>query len=61
MDISMLYTCIFIFVCIRVAWVFGKSVSHPVLDITPTHLSKTALSTLRQADFVAHSILKYSG
>ena len=40
---------------------FGNAVPYPVLDVTPTHLSNGVLATLRQADYVAHSILKYSG
>ena len=39
---------------------FGNAVPYPVLDVTPTHLSNGVLATLRQADDVAHSILKYS-
>ena len=46
---------------IRVVWVFGKAVLYPVVDVTPTHLSQGVLATLREADYVAHSILKYNG
>ncbi len=49
------------FPLIRVVWVFGNAVPYPVLDVTPTHLSNGVLATLRQADYVAHSILKYTG
>ena len=40
---------------------FGKSETHPILDVTPTHLSSGVLATLRQADYVANSILTYNG
>lgn len=40
---------------------FGSHVKEPPTDITPTFLTTGVLSTLRQADFVAHSILRESG
>lgn len=40
---------------------FGSPVKEPPTDITPTFLTTGVLSTLRQADFVAHSILRESG
>ena len=45
----------------RVVWAFGKAILHPVNDVTPTHLSQGVLATLREADYVAHQILKYNG
>uniref|UniRef100_A0A8C5NFN5 GMP synthase (glutamine-hydrolyzing) n=1 Tax=Gouania willdenowi TaxID=441366 RepID=A0A8C5NFN5_GOUWI len=45
----------------RVVYVFGSHVKEPPTDITPTFLTTGVLSTLRQADFVAHSILRESG
>lgn len=42
-------------------YVFGSHVKEPPTDITPTFLTTGVLSTLRQADFVAHSILRESG
>lgn len=45
----------------RVVYVFGSHVKEPPSDITPTFLTTGVLSTLRQADFVAHSILRESG
>lgn len=45
----------------RVVYVFGSHVKEPPADITPTFLTTGVLSTLRQADFVAHSILRESG
>ncbi|KAG9338741.1 hypothetical protein JZ751_025410 [Albula glossodonta] len=44
-----------------VVYVFGPQVKEPPADITPTFLTTGVLSTLRQADFVAHSILRESG
>lgn len=45
----------------RVVYVFGSHMKEPPSDITPTFLTTGVLSTLRQADFVAHSILRESG
>ena len=45
----------------RVVYVFGSHVKEPPTDVTPTFLTTGVLSTLRQADFVAHSILRESG
>uniref|UniRef100_A0A3B3X879 GMP synthase (glutamine-hydrolyzing) n=1 Tax=Poecilia mexicana TaxID=48701 RepID=A0A3B3X879_9TELE len=45
----------------RVVYIFGSHVKEPPTDITPTFLTTGVLSTLRQADFVAHSILRESG
>ncbi|KAK1785361.1 hypothetical protein P4O66_018740 [Electrophorus voltai] len=45
----------------RVVYVFGPHVKEPPTDITPTFLTTGVLSTLRQADYVAHSILRESG
>lgn len=42
-------------------YVFGSHMKEPPTDITPTFLTTGVLSTLRQADFVAHSILRESG
>ncbi|XP_042898114.1 GMP synthase [glutamine-hydrolyzing] isoform X7 [Parasteatoda tepidariorum] len=45
----------------RVCFIFGPAVTYPVQDITPTFLTPTVLSTLRQVDHVAHNILQNSG
>ncbi|KAK1168494.1 GMP synthase [glutamine-hydrolyzing]-like [Acipenser oxyrinchus oxyrinchus] len=45
----------------RVVYVFGPQVKEPPTDITPTFLTTGVLGTLRQADFVAHVILRESG
>uniref|UniRef100_A0A674MYU0 GMP synthase (glutamine-hydrolyzing) n=1 Tax=Takifugu rubripes TaxID=31033 RepID=A0A674MYU0_TAKRU len=45
----------------RVVYVFGTHVKEPPTDVTPTFLTTGVLSTLRQADFEAHSILRESG
>ncbi|KAG7457022.1 hypothetical protein MATL_G00242110 [Megalops atlanticus] len=45
----------------RVVYIFGPQVKEPPTDITPTFLTTGVLSTLRQADFVAHSVLQESG
>lgn len=42
-------------------YIFGPAVTYPVHDITPTFLTPIVLSTLRQVDYVAHSILQSSG
>uniref|UniRef100_A0A8C9SLK5 GMP synthase (glutamine-hydrolyzing) n=1 Tax=Scleropages formosus TaxID=113540 RepID=A0A8C9SLK5_SCLFO len=44
-----------------VVYVFGPQVKEPPTDITPTFLTTGVLGTLRQADFVAHTILRESG
>lgn len=50
------------FICFsRVCYIFGGAVPYPVHDITPTFLTPIVLSTLRQVDYVAHSILHNSG
>lgn len=40
---------------------FGPPVKEPPTDVTPTFLTTGVLSTLRQADFEAHNILRESG
>ncbi|NWT70286.1 GUAA synthase, partial [Prunella himalayana] len=45
----------------RVVYVFGPPVKEPPTDVTPTFLTTGVLSTLRQADFEAHTILRESG
>uniref|UniRef100_A0A670ISB4 GMP synthase [glutamine-hydrolyzing] n=2 Tax=Podarcis TaxID=42163 RepID=A0A670ISB4_PODMU len=45
----------------RVVYVFGPPVKEPPTDVTPTFLTTGVLSTLRQADFEAHNILRESG
>lgn len=45
----------------RVCYIFGKMVHHPVIDITPTHLTSNVISTLRQADHVTNQILIANG
>jgi len=41
----------------RVCYAFGGPIAFPVQDITPTHLTPLVLSTLREADSLAHSVL----
>ena len=41
----------------RVVWVFGSVVRGPIEEVTPTYLRPEALATLRQADFLATSVL----
>ncbi|XP_011853459.1 PREDICTED: GMP synthase [glutamine-hydrolyzing] [Mandrillus leucophaeus] len=45
----------------RVVYTFGPPVKEPPTDVTPTFLTTGVLSTLRQADFEAHNILRESG
>lgn len=45
----------------RVCFIFGPIVHHPVIDITPTHLTSNVISTLRQADHVTNQILVANG
>ena len=45
----------------RVVYIFGEPVKFPIEDITPTYLSEGVLSTLRQVDFKATSVLRDSG
>ena len=42
-------------------YIFGGAVKFPIEDITPTFLTKGVLSTLRQADHVATTILQEAG
>ena len=42
---------------IRVTYVFGSVVEHPVTDVTPTMLTPNVISTLRQADHLANQVL----
>jgi len=41
----------------RVVYIFGKKVQHQVEDVTCTFLTKDVLSTLRQADYLAYTVL----
>ncbi|KAI5750171.1 hypothetical protein M8J76_013406 [Diaphorina citri] len=41
----------------RVCYIHGGVVSHQVSDITPTYLTSSVLSVLRQADHVANQIM----
>ena len=45
----------------RVVYIFGPPVKERPTDVTPTFLTTGVLSTLRQADFEAHNILRESG
>lgn len=45
----------------RVCFACGSLIREPVLDVTPTFLTSTVLSTLRQADHVATQVLVASG
>jgi hypothetical protein len=44
-----------------VVYVFGGAVKYPIEDVTVTFLTKVVLSTLRQADDVANTIMMESG
>ena len=37
---------------------FGSMVQGPIEEVTPTHLTMGVLSTLRQADYLAHAVLE---
>ena len=45
----------------RVCYTFGKRIKFQIQDITPTFLSIGVISTARQADHVAHSVLRNHG
>ncbi|XP_029044964.1 GMP synthase burgundy [Osmia lignaria lignaria] len=45
----------------RVCFIFGPQLHHPVMDITPTHLTSNVIATLRQADHVANLVLVTNG
>lgn len=45
----------------RVCYTFGKRIKFQIQEITPTFLSKGVISTARQADHVAHSVLRNHG
>lgn len=61
--VAILYSSyiIVLFFSTRVCYIFGPAVTYPVHDVTPTYLTPIVLSTLRQVDYVAHSILQSSG
>ncbi|KAK3599124.1 hypothetical protein CHS0354_016386 [Potamilus streckersoni] len=44
----------------RVVYIFGGAVKYPIEDVTPTFLTNGVLSTLRQADYLATSVLHES-
>ncbi|XP_065342548.1 GMP synthase [glutamine-hydrolyzing] isoform X2 [Cloeon dipterum] len=41
----------------RVCYIFGKMVRDPVQDVTPTYLTTSIISTIRQADHIANQVL----
>jgi len=45
----------------RVCYIFGGPVDHPVTEVTTTFLTPLVLSTLRQADHLAHQVLSNAG
>lgn len=45
----------------RVVYVFGSLITEPIHDVTPTYLTANVLSTLRQADDIAHQVLQSTG
>lgn len=45
----------------RVCYAFGKPIQFPIQDVTPTLLSRQVLSTLREADHRAQTILTETG
>lgn len=42
-------------------YIFGGAIRYPIEDVTPTYLTNGVLSTLRQADYLATSVLHESG
>ena len=45
----------------RVCFTFGKRIKFQIQDVTPTFLSQGVISTLRQADHVAYSVINKHG
>jgi len=45
----------------RICYIFGGPVEHPVMEVTPTFLTPIVLATVRQADHLAHQVLKSAG
>jgi len=45
----------------RICYIFGGPVEHPVDSVTTTFLTPLVLSTLRQADHLAHQVLSNAG
>jgi len=45
----------------RICFIFGGPVEHPVTEVTTTFLTPIVLSTLRQADYLAHQVLANAG
>ena len=45
----------------RVCYTFGKRIKFQIQEITPTFLSTGVIGTARQADHVAHSVLRNHG
>ena len=45
----------------RVCYTFGNRIKFQIQDITSTFLSPGVISTLRQADHVAHSVIRKHG
>jgi len=45
----------------RVCYTFGKRIKFQIQDVTPTFLSQGVIGTARQADHVAHSVLRNHG
>lgn len=44
----------------RVVYIFGGLVKDPVVDVTPTCLTRLVLSTIRQCDYLATQVFKAS-
>lgn len=45
----------------RVCFIFGEAVRHQVLSVTPTFLTSSVLSQIREADHIANQVLEVSG
>ncbi len=45
----------------RVVWIFGPAVLGPIDDVTPTHLTRGVLATLRECDYLANHVLARNG
>ena len=51
----------FLHILFRVCYTFGKRIKFQIQDITPTFLSPGVISTLKQADHVAYSVILKHG
>ena len=47
--------------CLRVVWVFGGVIDGSIEVVTPTLLTRSVISKLREADVKANTVLKEMG